>query len=358
MTRILGIVLFLAQIIVLAVFSAPVRAEDAPGELLVPPTVQESADLDLTELESVSVGSPVEGAELSSVTGVIGDACNMDYWIVSSRCAVQDIREVCSGRWGLDVYHRAHGKLCRSSMAELSQSLIPSIPVCIFSHGTFVTWESQYADSQNAYRILRRSRPNQPLQVIFFTWPSDGPYTMIAPVDITVRGRRAEFNGFHMAHLISQVPESCPLSLIGHSHGARLMLSATHLIGGGQVLGHAYPYRVGHRHIRIIVAAAAFDHDWLNRGERYGCALNRVECMLNLRNQCDVPLRLYPFTRPFARRAFGQFGLSNRDAERIGPNVRKIREINVAPLLQGGHQWYEYYLQPRILGEMLPYIYF
>jgi len=304
-TRILATILFFLQVLALAILSAPVRAENPTRELLVP-TAEQTSVIDQTESETVAVETSDDELYSPDSTSVCSAPCNEDYWIVSSRCAVQDIRQVCSGRWGLDVFHRtADGKLHRSTMNELSSSLIPSMPVCIYSHGMFVSWESQYQDAHYAAQLVRRARPNQPLQMIFFTWPSDGPYTGILPADITVRGRRAEFNGFHMAHLISQVPESCPLSLVGHSQGARLMLSTTHLLGGGQVLGHRFPYHVGRRHIRVVVAAAAFDHHWLNRGERYGCALNPVECMLNLRNQCDVPLRLYPFTRPFARRALG-----------------------------------------------------
>lgn len=121
-----------------------------------------------------------------------------------------------------------------------------------------------------------------PLNFIYFTWPSEGPFslvpnnpfsTAIPCLDFGVLGRRAELNGFYLADLIGSLPGPTTVSLIGHSLGARTIATGLHLLGGGTVHGKARwnPADCGHR-IRVVLAAAAIEHDWLNPGDRYGCA--------------------------------------------------------------------------------------
>ena len=342
-TRICVLLRFLWRVLVFSAIVSPVVAQDH-SVLPAPP------------LPAISAEPPPPAPGVP----VVGDATQPNYWIVSSRCSVQHIKNRSREPWGLDVFQRTpDGQLLRTNLASLQQSLAPGIPVCIFSHGTFVKWESQCREAHCAYQRIRGACPQAPLHMIFFTWPSDGPYTYIPPVDITVRGRRAEFNGFHLSHLIAHVPAACPVSLVGHSHGARVILSAMHLAGGGSILGHVYPGSLGNqRRYRVVLAAAAMDHHWLNPGQRYDCALHRVECLLNVRNQQDLPLAFYPLTRPFARRALARAGFTNRDVRKIGPNITKVRDIDFTFRLGSEHLWPYYYSDPAIIREALPYIYF
>lgn len=279
-------------------------------------------------------------------------------WLVSSRRAVQSIHEKNLGPWHLDVYcSKSDGPAQLSSMADLATQLIPGVPVCIISHGSFVTWESYCQQSYEASKTFRRASGDSPLQVICFSWPSDGPYTHIPQVDVSVRGKRAEFNGFHLARLLSYVPESCPVTVIGHSHGSRVVLSAMHLTAGGSIQGFSFTGSVcPQRRMRVILAAGAMDHDWLNPGERYDLALNRVECLLNLRNQNDLPLAFYPLHRPFARRAIARAGLTQRDTVQLGWNSAKIRQVDVTNRLGPDHLWPDYYRDPYIMAAMIPYL--
>ena len=220
-----------------------------------------------------------------------------------------------------------------------------------------MSWDSQRQQSLQAARQFRAAVCGQPVQLIFFTWPSDGPYTLIAPIDVSVRGHRAEFNGFHLAALISQIPESCPVTIMGHSHGSRVALSAMHLAAGGTIQGHVFNGNVGaNRRLRVIMAAGAVDHDWLNPGKRYCLALNRVECLLNLRNQNDLALAWYPLTRPFAKRAIARSGLTARDLRSLGWNAQKVRQVDVTNRVGSAHQWPEYYSDPQVLGAIVPYL--
>lgn len=282
-----------------------------------------------------------------------------NYWIVSSRRALQNVHRTQSGSWNLDVYSCQPGFQSRATnLQELSQQLIPGVPVCVFSHGSFVQWENHCKQANQAFHNLGWATGKQPLQFIFYSWPSDGPYSHIPQVDVAIRGKRAEFNGFHLANMLSHIPESCPVTLVGHSHGTRVVLSALELAAGGTVQGFSLTKSVGpQRRMRAVLAAGALDHHWLNPGQRYGRALNRVECLLNLRNQNDLPLALYPLSRPFARRPIARLGITARDSATIGSyNAAKIRQVDVTNLLGRAHYWPDYYGDSQILAAVAPYL--
>lgn len=360
---------FLIRILCLSAIAYPVMAEGtdyfpAPAEAIPPagliaPLQHSNPQIDVPAPALASPAAEELMSPAPAVAPFVGDACAPNYWIVSSRCRVQHVRQACRGPWGLDVYQRTpDGQLTQSQLPALSSQLVPGIPVCIFVHGSFVEWDSQCREAHSLYLRLR-SASSAPLQMIFFTWPSDGPYTYVFPLDVAIRERQADFNGFHLAYLLSQIPESCPVSLIGHSHGARVVLSTLHMAGGGTVEGYTSPCAMGTtRRFRVVLAAAAMDHDELNPGKDFGCALNRVECLLNLRNCKDLPLALQPFSRPFARRALARSGITPHDVSNLGYNAAKIRQCDVAHLVGHAHLWPEYYKQPGIVAAMVPYVYF
>jgi hypothetical protein len=280
------------------------------------------------------------------------------YWSVSSRQSAQHPRD-----WNgcpLDVTQRnANGSWSQSSIPHLVSQLQPGVPVLICVHGSFVSFEDNCKESAEAYNAIRASAPGLPLHVIFYTWPSDGPYTYIAPVDIAVRGCRADINGFHIAWLLSHIPDHHPVCLWGHSHGTRAVLSSVQLLAGGEVDDYCFTgYRSPSKRIRIVMAAAAFDHNWLNPGQRYDRVPGRVEGVLNLQNRKDLPLAFYPITRPFAHRAMARAGATPRDRSKLGANASKIADCDVTELLGHAHYWPEYYSRPSIMQTAVPYVYY
>jgi hypothetical protein len=280
------------------------------------------------------------------------------YWVVSSRRSAQHPLDRVP--WGLDYFQAVpNGPLFWSSADSLRAGLTPGVPVCIFVHGSFVDWPEHLEEAAQANRWVREATAGCPLHVVFFSWPSDRPYTFCFPVDVTARGARAEFNGFHVAHLMSLLPEQSPVCLIGHSHGARTVLSAAHLAGGGTVRDLAFTGNVGAtRRMRLALAAAAVDHDWVNPDARYGCALCRSEAAVNLKNRCDGPLFFYPLARPFARPALATVGWTDGDRERMGWLSQRAMEIDVTPLLGRAHLWPDYFTRPEIGSVLGPFITF
>lgn len=279
------------------------------------------------------------------------------YWIVSSRRAAQHRLE--PPRGSLDFFrHQEDGSLLPASAGAMQAELQPGVPVCIFVHGSFVAWEDQLVQARRTSRWIRNVACGRPLHVLFFDWPSDGPYTHLFPVDVTVRGERAEFNGLHLACLVSLLPAECPVCLIGHSHGARTVLAALHLVSAGSIQNLAFYGDVGAgRPLRAVLAAAAVDHDWLNPNQRYGRALCRSE-IVNLRNRCDSALQFYPLSAPFSRPSLAKVGFTDRDRAELGPLAFRAIEVDVTELVGSSHTWPHYDSVPAIAAAIAPFVYF
>ncbi len=286
-----------------------------------------------------------------------GQCCPAEaYWIVSLRCCPQKAHSpICP--CCLDYVRRTpDGCLTRASGGEFLASLLPGVPVCLMIHGSYVNWADAQQDAQRTFCWLRGAAPHLPLNYVYITWPSD---PKLPPFDLPGLGRQSARNGFHLAQLIQTIPCHHPVGIIGHSHGARMTLATMHLLGGGVVQGYslACPPGASHR-FRVVLGAAAVDHNWLNPGERYGCAMPITECLLNLRSRHDGALSAYPLSRPFFKAALGKKGFTNRDLRHLGPLACRIRECDVTPYLQQHHFWQYYNRHPALASWTVPYVYF
>ncbi len=325
----------------------------------VAPSATSTEDSSTPHAEAGSNQSQTLTAQLlSNLPSQPVTAVPADYWIVSSRRTVQ--HRLHRGQIELDYFAAdSQGNLTPADAFTLNASLIPGVPVCVFVHGSFVEWRSTTEENVATNRWIRGAAPDQPLQIIFYSWPSDGPYLFgePSPMDVAIRGVQAEFNGLHLGHLLSVVPEECPVCLVGHSHGARAVSAAMHLIGGGAVQGYALNGVPPHRY-RVVYAAAAIDHYWLNPGQHYGNALCTPEAVLNLRNCADLPLRFYCLHRPFSGASLATAGFTYWDRYQMGPNGAKVAEADVTDLVGNGHVWPFYIDRPEIAAMIAPYAFF
>ncbi len=294
---------------------------------------------------------PVEGPGLA----VAEDPC---YWIVSSRKLPQELPP--RAHQPLQVFERRpDGALLPSDLASLRSRIVPGVPVCIFIHGTFVDAKSHQRESARTYDWVRQAAPHLPLHVIFYTWPSDTDSTWRSPLLVNQRGRWAENNAFYLAELIAQLPAECPVSFVGHSHGARAVVATLHVLGGGTIGGYSSSYDTGvTRRYRAVLAAGALDRHWLNPGHRYERALLRAEGILNLRNPGDLALHYYPLRKPFGHKAIGETGFTLWDRARLGALNPKALDLDVSPFIGLGHTWPHFYGEPRIAQAIVPYTHF
>jgi hypothetical protein len=326
--------------------------------VLFPPLSARGQETGAAETALTIPPSPAGLLESATLPAGVGTQDCPNYWIISTReCAQRP--GPCPAGCDFEVFHAQADCWQQTDMQEFLGALQPSVPVCIVVHGSFVNWKSVRYDSHYTYRWLRAAAPQRPLHVVFLTWPSDECLAPLPRWSISLRGCRSAFNGIYLAQLVCRIPADHPVSLFGHSHGARMIVSALHLLGGGGVSGERLMCceHTGHR-LRAVLAAAAFEHDWLNPGERYDRALWRTECLVNLRNQKDFALGMYPFLHPGANRTLGRRGFSHDDRCQLGLLNPKTVEIDVTPLVGRRHVWPAYYAHPPIAGAIAPYIYF
>lgn len=312
---------------------------------------------------ALSVSSPSSSQRIVDGEPTVAEE---SHWILSIRHCSQDCPR-CACQFEFEVWQADwNGCWESSSMAAFQQSLIPGVPVCIMIHGSFVTEETVAEDSCRTFRWLRQAAPDLPLQVVFISWPSDGIFTLdpavatsslVPNIDVGILGRRAELNGCRIAKLVQSLPPQSPVCLLGHSHGSRMVSSALHFLGGGELHGIRVCDGPGRR-VRGVLAAAAIDHDWLIPGERYGRALCGAECVLNLQSKHDWALSIYPLRRPFSRRALGQTGFTSGDRRRLKHHAARAVNLDCSQELGIGHIWPRYYERPELAAAIVPWVYF
>ncbi len=287
----------------------------------------------------------------------IAPSFSAGYWRVGTRRAGQEFNNgILTCPLDVEVCDPS-GKPQPANLDMLLGSLQPGVPICIFVHGSMVDEPGSRVDSHGTYHWLRRAVPNRPMHIIAFDWPSMKRLGLLPGKDYVDLGEQAARNGFPLAALVQRLPASNPISLIGHSHGGRVVTSAAHLLGGGQVQGYRLTSTSPHR-LRVFLFAAAIDHDWLNPGERYCRALPRAECIVSVRNRKDFALSLYPLQRPFTPLSIGQRGLSSWDTQALGPNRAKFQQLDATPIVSHGHLWPNYYKSAKIGQWVGPAVYF
>jgi hypothetical protein len=136
--------------------------------------------------------------------------------------------------------------------------------------------------------------------VVTFDWPSEFAHPNVIR-DGNDKARLSFVAGFHLARFLQGFPAGTRISLVGHSHGALVALSALQLLAGGTldtgeeatILREASPTL----RLRAVVISAGSDRDWLDPGGRLEHALAASEGILCLYNPLDPILTVHPFGR-------------------------------------------------------------
>lgn len=359
--HLLALFLAVTVLFLLATISTPIAVGQETGPLFLTPGTS------VRPLENpIRLMMPAPASAADPAHHGFGDVDLEPHWIVSIRHCRSNCRR-CPQCCELDYFSDKANGIQRIPQSEFVSSLLPGVPVCIVVHGSYVTGDTVREDSLNTFHWLRQAAPQRPLHVVFFTWASEGTFTIdrtnaltspLPGVDIAILGKRAELNGFRLAKLIHQIPSDNPVCLIGHSHGARMVASTLHLLAGASV--NDYALRPGfpvHR-IRTVLAAAAIDHDWLSPDERYGAALNATESLVSLKTRHDWALWFYPLRKPFSPKSLGRGGFTQRDWRELGSQVSQVAEMDVTNLVGIGHIWPHYYDCRAIAHAIAPSVYF
>ena len=282
-------------------------------------------------------------------------------WLVQTRESPQIMG---SEPWsGLRVLHfDAEGELQPRPFGELLAQTIGR-PVLIVVQGSLTTADGALGGLLWTHSWLEENRALPPdVVVIAFDWPSQRVYRNDIR-DIEEKARRAYVAGYHLARFLQAFPPESRVSLLGQSFGGRVVTSASHLLGGGSLnsQSHDPPVRLTcarpDLRLRAIALEAAFDHHWLDPGDRLDRVLVGTEGFLNLYNRRDEALGLYPFLkRSGHHRAIGRIGLQNSDLRELGPLAARYEEHDVNPLLGREHSLLDSVANAQIARWMAPYL--
>jgi hypothetical protein len=283
----------------------------------------------------------------------------VEYWIASSRECCQRGQTFCPQGTLRYFAADAQNRLTDVPESAFLGSLNYDVPVCFVIHGDMTSFENLHRAAPRIVKWLRRGAANAPVQIVFYTWPSDDEANPMPQLSITARGERAEFNGCYLAELISKFPAQARVSFFGHSFGSRVTAATLHLIAGGTLPGCQFRCQAGApRAYRAVFIAAAMDRPWLNPDDRYGRALLTTEWLLNVRNGADFVINLYPIRTLYGRQALGRVGFSPGDRLRMGVLATRITEWDVTRPIGTGHAWANYYSRPEIAAVMAPVLVF
>ncbi len=217
---------------------------------------------------------PLSGPTFPTIETPIAEPSQAQYWIASSRECSQRCQTRCPQGTLRYFAAAADNRLSPLTEPTFLASLNYDVPICFVIHGDLTSFDELHRAAPAIVKWIRGGSGGQPVQIVFYTWPSDDAAAPFPELDISARGERAEFNGCYLAKLISQFPAQARISFFGHSFGARVTTATLHLIAGGTLPGCRFRMNpAAPRTYRAVFIAAALDRDWLNPGERYGRAL-------------------------------------------------------------------------------------
>jgi Alpha/beta hydrolase family len=281
-----------------------------------------------------------------------------EYWYVSTRACPQVLGTEPGPSMQVSRFD-SHGCISRCDPGEL-QAAASRRPVIILIHGSYYTAPMAITEGPRirndlaAYGALTADAI-----VVTFDWPSEfaDPHVFR---DGNEKARLAFVAGFHLARFLQGFPAGSRISLVGHSHGGLVALSALHLLAGGPldtgeeatIVREASPSL----RLRAVVIAAGVDRDWLEPGRRLDHALAASEGVLCLYNQLDPVLVVHPFGRySDQRRALGKWGMSDDAQQSLGSLAGRYCQQSIALQLGPRHTFRGSTEYQVIVGWIRPY---
>jgi hypothetical protein len=186
-----------------------------------------------------------------------------------------------------------------SDGAAFRASAAPGVPTIVLIHGnnTDEDWAVRHGDA--FYCQLKRQACGRPFRLVVWSWPA-GRAARRPRADVQIKACRSDVEAYFLARILSDLPKSVPMSLVGFSLGCQTASGALELLAGGQVACRSLFPRVvadwncaGPRPIRVMMVAAAMDYNLLEPCCPHGLASASVERILVVRNGCDRVLKWY-----------------------------------------------------------------
>jgi hypothetical protein len=281
-----------------------------------------------------------------------------EYWYVSTRACPQVLGTEPGPSLQVSRFD-SQGCISSCDAGEL-QAAANRRPVILLIHGSYYTAPMAVTEGPRIRNNLAAHGALTPdAIVVTFDWPSEFAHPNVIR-DSNDKARLAFVAGYHLARFLQGFPAGSRISLVGHSHGGLVALSALQLLAGGTLdtgeeataLREASPSV----RLRAVVISAGTDRDWLDPGGRLDHALGASEGVLSLYNPLDPILTVHPFGRySDQRRALGKSGMSDLEQQRLGALASRYRQQNIAMQLGPRHTFRGSTGNPVIVGWMRPY---
>jgi pimeloyl-ACP methyl ester carboxylesterase len=227
----------------------------------------------------------------------------------------------------------------------------------VFVHGYRIDHCEAFTKGWSAYRALTRCAGERAVRFVIWSWPSAKTCGPIE--DARMKAARTNADGYYLAWFVDQLGPQVPVSLWGHSYGARISTGALHLLGGGTLAGRQLSAvnQPEQRVLQAALLAAALDDDWLLSGRRNGQALPIVDGMLLVNNSCDRLLARYHwlYGRRCCQEALGYVGLAQ--GRLSAEQSQKVSQIDACCYVGSEHLFANYLasslLMRRIGAQLL-----
>jgi hypothetical protein len=320
--------------------SQPVDSEPVGAQPLAPvdaifaaPPGPNPSESDGNELELPVLPEEPESASADA------SSCETEVWLVSTR-RLPHCGEHAPSNFDLEVWrHDRPGGWVRATIEEFVAGPSAALPTTILVHGNQSTLKDAIHQGWQVKRQLANQAGAQ--RVVIWTWPSDRVLGTIFR-DVKVKARAADIDGFYFGWFLAQLKPPAPVTLIGFSYGAKVIVSGLHYRAGGlSSRSEALPVEAATPPpLRVVLMAAAIDRSWIAPGARYEHALDQIDRLLLMVNPRDRVLRWFPrLPGGSGGEALGYAGLCGL---KRGAHFDKIVQINVTSLVRRRHAWKHY----------------
>jgi hypothetical protein len=233
--------------------------------------------------------------------------------------------------------------------SDVAAELAEPLPTVIYVHGNRVDPGFDKTHGLEIYRSLAARKPSgAPIRYIIWSWPSSKVSGIIN--DYQVKAARTRPVAWQLAWAVDQMPPETPLTLVGHSYGARVVTGTLHLLAGGrlgdlELVDRTHPVRPP---IRAALLAAAVDASWIRPGGFHGRALELVDEALLVNNHRDPAMRFYHLAFEGHVRPLGYGGISG-----LGQFADRVRTVDVTPAVGRRHALEDYLVHSRRVVDEL-----
>jgi len=275
-----------------------------------------------------------------------------EVWVVSSRSLGCPDNEASPLQLETQQFDLSSHIWNASSLDAFLAASDPAKPTVVWVHGNWKDAGTARGEGLEVYQQLTSGVAGHPIRFVIFSWPANR--TRGLREDARRKYYRTNSDSYYLAWLVSQIDPKFPVDFVGLSFGAKVVIGALHVLGGGTLAGHALPQPIAARApIQAVPICAAVNSDALAIGRSNGQALPVVSRMLALNNGCDRALKHYPAVDPCNRpQALGYTGAVGP----LGENAGKLRQVDLCCAVGKEHYWGAYFYNPSIVARMRPYL--